>query len=175
MFKSLFPSAWAPDVFAIDYAALFHKGYKGILFDVDNTLVHHNGDATPEVEALFHQLHAIGLKTVVVSNNDAPRLERFLQHIDCPYVCDANKPDAGGYQKAVDMLGISTEEAVFIGDQMFVDIYGANKAGMDSILVHYIVVNEKEPIGIRRHLEKVVLFFYNLRKSAHKLGDVIKG
>lgn len=173
MLAKLFPSAYAKDVFSIDYQKLYDKGYRGILFDVDNTLVHHNDDSTPEVDALFRKIHAIGLKTVLVSNNHPQRLERFVVNIDCPYLPEAGKPQPEGYWKAAQLLGIPKEQAVFIGDQMFVDIYGANKAGIDSIMVHFIVVNEKEPIGIRRHLEKLVLFFYRLQKSRQKLNDVI--
>ncbi len=173
MFRSLYPDAYAKDVFSIDYEKLYEKGYRGILFDVDNTLVHHNGDATEEVEKLFIRIHKAGLKTILVSNNEASRLERFLRNIDSDYVSDAEKPDTKGYIKALHKLGISPEEAVFIGDQMFVDILGANKAGIDSILVHYIVVNEKEFIGIRRYIEKFILFFFNIRRGCHKLNDIV--
>lgn len=173
MLKDLFPDAYAPDVFSINYQKLHDKGYRAILFDIDNTLVHHNKDATPEVEMLFTKIHAIGLKTVLVSNNNAQRVERFLTRIDSQYVCDAGKPDITGYQKALSLLGVSAQEAVFIGDQMFIDIVGANRAGIDNIMVHYIVVNQKERIGIRRHVENLILFFFHLRKSVHKLRDVI--
>ena len=173
MLKTYFPGAYAPDVHAIDYQKLLDKGYKAVLFDVDNTLVPHNRDATPEAEALLQRVRAIGLQVVLVSNNDAPRMERFLKNLDLPYVCDAEKPARKGYDQALRMLGISAQEAVFVGDQMFVDICGANRAGIDNIMVHYIVVNKKEKIGIRRHIENVVLFFYKLCKSAHKLDDAI--
>lgn len=173
MLKHLLPGAYAPDVFSIDYQKLRDRGYKAILFDIDNTLVHHNKDATPEVEALFEKLHAMGLKTVLVSNNDRERVERFLARIESQYICDARKPELSGYRKALALAETAAEEAVFIGDQMFIDILGANRAGIDSIMVHFIVVNPKEKIGIRRHVENVVLFFYNLRRTVHKLEDVI--
>ena len=174
MLKRYFPCAYAPDVHAIDYQKLLEKGYKAVLFDVDNTLVPHNRDATPEAEALLERVRSMGLQVLLVSNNDAPRMERFLKNVRFPYVCDAEKPTRKGYDQALQMLSITANEAVFIGDQMFVDICGANRAGIDSIMVHYIVVNQKEPIGIRRHIEKVILFFYNLCKSAHKLEDAIR-
>ncbi len=56
-------------VFAIDYEKLSALGYKGILFDIDNTLVHHGDDSTPEVHALFRHIHSLGLKTLLLSDN----------------------------------------------------------------------------------------------------------
>ena len=173
MLRRFFPRAYAGDVFSIDYQKLFDKGYRGILFDVDNTLVHHGDDATPEVEALFERIHAIGLKTILVSNNNVLRLERFVQHIDTPYVPDAGKPRPEGFETALTILGIAKENAVCIGDQIFFDILGANQCGMDSILVHFITVHENKKIGIRRHVERVILFFYRLCRSCHTLDDVI--
>lgn len=173
MFRCLFPCAYARDVFSIDYQKLFDKGYRGILFDVDNTLVHHGDDATPQVEALFARIHAIGLKTILVSNNNIPRLERFVQNIDTPYIPDADKPNPQGFEKALSALNIAKQEALCIGDQVFTDIYGANRCGLDSILVHFITVREHEKIGIRRHVERFILFFYRLCRSCHTLDDVI--
>lgn len=174
MLRNYYPGAYAPDVFSIDYQWLFDQGYRGILFDVDNTLVHHNADSTPEVDALFHRIHEIGLKTVLVSNNSPARLERFMENIDTCYVADADKPNPRGYEKALRILDISKEQAVFIGDQMFIDIYGANKCGIASILVRFVVVNEKAWIGLRRYLERAVLFIYRMRRSFHKLDGAIK-
>lgn len=174
MLQNYYPGAYAPDVFSINYQWLFDQGYRGILFDVDNTLVHHNADSTPEVDALFRHIHAIGLKTVLVSNNSPARLERFMKNIDSCYVADADKPNPQGYEKALQLLEISKEQAVFIGDQMFIDIFGANRCGIASILVHFVVVNKSAWIGLRRYLEKIVLCFYRLRPSFHTLKGAIK-
>lgn len=173
MLHMLFPCAYAKDVFSIDYKKLYDKGYRGILFDVDNTLVHHGDDSTPQVDELIAGIQAIGLKVIMVSNNDVPRLERFLKNIDAPYISEADKPDTAGYLKAIEVLGISKNEAVCIGDQIFTDILGANRCGLDSILVHFITVRENEPIGIRRHVERVILTCYKFFKKRHTLKDVI--
>ena len=173
MLRKWYPRAYAGDVFLIDYQKLYDKGYRGIVFDVDNTLVHHGDDSTPQIDALFRYIQHIGFKTVLLSNNDSARLERFLRNIDSPYVADANKPEPAGYEKALALLGISKEQSVCIGDQLFTDICGANRCGIDSILVHYITVHDKEKIGIRRHMEKCILFFFRFRRKYHKLEDVV--
>ena len=174
MLEKYYPYAYAGSVFDIDYVKLYACGYRAILFDIDNTLVHHGADATPEVEALFREIHGIGLKTLLLSNNDEERVQRFIRNIDTPYLCDADKPDPAAYQKAAEMLGVSKKEAIVIGDQIFTDILGANRCGMPSILVHYIMIPGVTKIGKKRYLEKAVLSMYQRSKYRNRLGNILK-
>ena len=112
MIREFYPSAYAASVFQIDYPTLYRHGYRGILFDIDNTLVHHGDDSTPEIDRLFQSIHEAGLKTIVLSNNDEERVRRFIRNIDTLYICDADKPDPEAYLRAVRMLGIKREEAL---------------------------------------------------------------
>lgn len=175
MLRLFYPCEYVDSVFAIDYQKLYDKGYRAVIFDIDNTLVHHGKDSTPAVDDLFRRIHATGLKTLLLSNNSEERILRFLRNIESLYICDARKPRKPGYLKAVEMLGVSIEETVFVGDQVFTDILGANLAGMDSILVAYIRRPGETKIGIRRNLEKIILKCYALsRKYRHRLGDIQK-
>ncbi len=175
MLQKFYPHEHVSSVFAIDYQKLYDKGYRGIIFDIDNTLVHHGDDSTPQVDALFRHIHSIGLKTILLSNNNEARILRFIKNIDTPYLCDADKPEVTNYLKAIQILGIEKKEAVCIGDQLFTDIYGANRSEIAAILVDFIRIEGVKKIGIRRHAEKVVLGFYRLRKSyRHRLGDILK-
>ena len=123
MLERWYPWGWAPNVFAIDYAKLQALVYKGILFDIDNTLVHHGADATPKVEALFRELDAMGMKTLLLSDNSAERIQRFNKHIGAPYIAEAGKPDPAAYRRGAKMLGLPVEQVVCIGDQVFRDIH----------------------------------------------------
>ena len=76
-------------------------GYKAIIFDIDNTLVHHGEDSTQEVDELFRQIQNIGLKTLLLSNNTQERIERFIKNINSLYIYDAQKPSTEGYFKAL--------------------------------------------------------------------------
>ena len=175
MLKKFYPYEYVQSVFAIDYQKLYELGYKAIIFDIDNTLVHHGEDFTPEVDELFKTIHATGLKTILLSNNTDERIERFLANIDSPYVYDAHKPETAGYFEALKILGVKKEEAVVIGDQVFTDILGANKSGIPSILVKFLQHNENEKIGKKRQLEKVILFCYKHKKSCcNRIGDIHK-
>lgn len=175
MLKRYYPYEYAESIFNIDYSKLYSLGYRGIIFDIDNTLVHHGDDSTPEVDELFKHIHSIGLKTLLLSNNNTERIKRFLKNIDSSYIADADKPKTDNYHKAVNMLGLKREEVVFIGDQLFTDIYGANKSGIASILVRFLQREGETKIGKKRTLEKVILKIYSLSKSyQHRIGDIYK-
>ena len=98
MLERWYPTAHVPSVFAIDYEKLSALGYKGILFDIDNTLVHHGDDSTPEVDALFRHIHSLGLKTLLLSDNSAVRIERFNRNIRTLFIAEAGKPDPASYR-----------------------------------------------------------------------------
>lgn len=175
MFKMLYPYEYEESVFTIDYNKLYNLGYRGVIFDIDNTLVHHGEDSTPEVDELFREIHKMGLKTILLSNNNVERIERFLLNIDSMYIPDADKPNVENYFKAIKMLKLKKDEVVFIGDQVFIDIYGANKSGIASILVKFLRYASETKIGKKRTLEKVILKFYKLNKSCqHRIGDIHK-
>ncbi|MDD6211998.1 MAG: YqeG family HAD IIIA-type phosphatase [Clostridiales bacterium] len=160
MFKIFYPNEWKDSSYEIDYEQLAKMGIKGILFDIDNTLVPHGMPATQESIALLQRIHQTGLATCLISNNQEPRVAPFAEAMESDYLCNAHKPSVKGYQKACSIMGIQTNEAIFVGDQLFTDIYGANRAGIRSILVKPIHPKEEIQIVLKRYLEKIVLFFY---------------
>lgn len=159
MLKKFYPSSYAESVFSIDYDELYKKGCRGIIFDIDNTLVHHGDYSNERVDELFRKIHRTGFKTVLLTDNTEERVKRFVKNIDTPYICDAEKPNPAGFQKALDIMQLTRDKAVVVGDQIFKDILGANKAGIKSILVKFIRLPEEKHIGKRRYLEKMILFF----------------
>lgn len=173
MLKAFYPYEYAQDVFEIDYEALYENGITALIFDIDNTLVHHGDDSTPKVDALFEKLHSIGFKTLLLSNNGEDRVKRFIKNIDTPYICNANKPRPAKYKKALKMLGVKNKNAVVIGDQIFIDILGANLAKIPSVLVHFIIADGETYFGKRRELEAKILAKYSKSKHQHRLGSII--
>lgn len=171
----LFPDAYADSVFAIDYERLWAMGYRALMFDIDNTLVHHGADSTPQVDAFFAQLQKAGWKTLVLSNNSEERILRFLAHIEAPYVYEAEKPKTWGYSRALELLGVEKTQAVMIGDQVFTDVLGANRCGIANILVRYLRRDGETKIGIRRRVEKAVLWLYcHTASRRSKLVSAVK-
>lgn len=173
MIKLLYPYEHVASVFAIDYRKLYALGYRGIIFDLDNTLVHHGDASTPEVDALFQEIHQIGLQTIILSDNTKERVLRFLENIESDYICDANKPDSAGFLMALERLGLAKEEVVYIGDQIFTDILGANKCGIPNVLVDFIRLPQETDIGRKRKVEKVILKLYERNKACqNRIGDI---
>lgn len=173
MFRRFYPYAYANSVFSIDYAKLRDKGFRAVIFDIDNTLVHHGDESTPEVDALFKNIHDLGLKTLLLTNNDEDRVLRFIKNIDTQYICDAEKPQPDAYIKALEILGVSKDKTVCIGDQMFIDVIGANRCSIPSILVHFIQLPNEKRIGKKRYIEKIILWFYRRNKKYRsRLGDI---
>lgn len=174
LLRKFFPYEYVKDVFSIDYEKLAESGYKAIIFDIDNTLVHHGDDSNKRVDDLFRQIHSKGLKTLLLSNNSAERIERFIKNIDTLYIEEAEKPDKAGYIRALEMLDVKKEEAIVIGDQIFTDIYGANKCGIPCVLVEFIRKDKNAKTGKKRMLEKVILYFYGKSKLKHRIREIIK-
>jgi HAD superfamily phosphatase (TIGR01668 family) len=167
--KCFYPYEYVEDVFSIDYQDLREKGFKGLIFDIDNTLVPHGADSTEQVDALFAKLNSMGFTTLLLSNNNRERIERFAKNINTLYIEEAGKPHPDCYLKAVEKMGFHNDEVLVIGDQLFTDIFGANRSHLPSILVKYIGFYKKEKKGIRRNLEKIVLWFYSHSKCQHRL------
>ena len=176
MLKLFYPYEYVKSVFTIDYKKLYDNGYKGIIFDIDNTLVHHGDDSTPEVDALFKQIQDIGFKTLILSNNNDKRVKCFLKNIDSLYICDAEKPKPKNYLRALDEMNLSKQETIYIGDQVFTDVLGANMSGIPNILVEYIKEENETNIGKRRKLENLILKQYlKNKKFQNRLGNIEKG
>lgn len=165
--SNLKPTRLARHVTEIDLAWLKECGVKAVLSDVDNTVVGWHSEDVPEEIALWvESLLAAGIGFCLVSNTRNPkRLERLATRFGVKHVPgNAGKPGAAGYLKALELLGASASEAVMIGDQLFTDVYGANKLGIATVLVNPLT--PREFIGtkvVSRSLEKLVLRGDNAR------------
>lgn len=172
MFGIFYPSYYVEDVFSIDYEKLMTMGYKALIFDIDNTLVPHGADSTNAVDELFAKFNDMGMKTLLLSNNNQARIERFKKSFHTLYIEEAGKPHPQCYHMAVEMLEVKPNEVMVVGDQLFTDILGANRAGLESILVKYIGYYKKEKKGIWRNLEKVLLWFYGHSRCYRKRQNI---
>ena len=110
--------------------------------------------------ALFSRLKGIGFRCCLISNNQEPRVEMFNRDIKVDYVYDAHKPSTKNYVKAMEIMGTDRSNSLFIGDQLFTDVWGAKRAGIRNILVKPIHPKEEIQIVLKRYLERIVLYFY---------------
>lgn len=166
LFKRFYPDMRLNSVYEVDFDRLYKKGIRGLIFDIDNTLVPHGADADERIEKLFGELKKMGFKTFLLSNNKLERVKRFNANIRSLYIYKAGKPNAVNYIKAMRMMGTGKENTVFIGDQLFTDIWGAKKAGISTILLNPIDKKEEIQIVLKRYFEKIVLNTYEKERKS---------
>ena len=160
LFNTFYPSEIQESTYGIDFEGWKEKGYKGVIFDVDNTLVPHDAPADERSIALFVRLRELGYATMLLSNNKEPRVKKFGGQVESSYIYKAGKPGTKNYYKAMEQMGTTPQTTLFVGDQLFTDVWGAKRAGIHSILVKPIHPKEEIQIVLKRYLEKIVLFFY---------------
>ena len=160
MLECFYPKEYLDSTYQIDFEKLYRRGYRGILFDIDNTLVPHGLPADERAMALFRRLKTIGYKVTMLSNNKEPRVKLFCDAVGAPYIYKAGKPNPAKYRQAMKNMGTDEKNTLFVGDQIFTDIWGANKAGIYSVLVKPIHPKEEIQIVLKRYLEKIVLICY---------------
>ena len=83
---------------SIDFDKLYKEGYRGIIFDIDNTLVTHGSPADERAIALFKHLKELGFSCLVLSNNKEPRVKSFAKQVGIKYIYKAGKPKPSGYR-----------------------------------------------------------------------------
>ena len=166
MFEKFFPDRYVASTYVIDFEKLYKNGIRGLIFDIDNTLVPHGAPADERAIRLFKRLKEIGFSCCLISNNQEKRVRTFNEPIQVDYVYNAHKPSTKNYKKAMEIMGTDVSDTVFIGDQLFTDVWGAKRTGIPSILVRPIHPKEEIQIVLKRYLENIVLHFY--KKSLEK-------
>lgn len=161
MLKQFYPDYEVDSSYVIDYKALYEKGYRGVIFDIDNTLVPHGAPADERAVALFEKLRGIGFQTMLLSNNKEPRVKMLADEVGSGYIYKAGKPGKKGYLRAMEQMGTNVGNTIFVGDQLFTDVWGAKRLGILNYLVKPIHPKEEIQIVLKRYLEKIVLRSYH--------------
>ena len=168
MFERFFPDESVSSTYDIDFQSLYEEGYRGILFDIDNTLVEHGKGASDQALDLFRRLEEMGFQCCLISNNKKQRVSSFNEKIGAHMIFNAHKPRRKGYREAMEMMGTNKENTLFVGDQLFTDIWGAKRIGIRNILVKPINKNEEIQIVLKRYLKKIILKEYRQKKKDRK-------
>ena len=160
MLEKFYPTDDADSAYQIDYEGLARKGCRGLIFDIDNTLVPHGAPADERAKQLFGRLKGLGFACCLLSNNKEGRVEMFNGEIGAYSICKAGKPSPGGYQRAMELMGTDKDSTVFIGDQIFTDALGANLYGITMLLVQPMYRDETWSLRFKRALEAPILKKY---------------
>ncbi len=157
-----YPDEYLDSAYDIDYEKLYAEGKRGLIFDIDNTLVMHDAPPDDRSVDLLKKLSGMGFSILFLSNNKEGRVKSFRDGSveEGLYLHKAGKPLRSGYIKAMEMMGCDSDTTVFIGDQLFTDVWGAKRCGIYNILVRPIDPKEEIQIVLKRKLERIVLSSY---------------
>lgn len=154
----LFPDMYYKNVQSIDLKDFEEKDIKGIAIDVDNTLIDYKEDITEEVIEWVKGVKEAGYKICILSNSSKKaKVERIANIFKIDYIMDAKKPLKAGFKKAIQLLDLPVQNIAVIGDQIFTDVWGANKLNMVSVYVEPINKKEFWYTKWKRPIESLVL------------------
>ncbi|WNQ13406.1 YqeG family HAD IIIA-type phosphatase [Paenibacillus aurantius] len=161
MLNNLIPSQQVNSIYDILLPELWKNGVKGIITDLDNTLVGAKVPlATPELIEWLKHVQQLGFKVVIVSNNRHARVSKFADPLGIPFIFSAKKPSNAAFRRALTMMNLPAEAVAVIGDQMLTDVLGGNRMGLHTILVQPIsLLDEGFFTKVNRRLEKIALTF----------------
>lgn len=152
------PGEHVASVFDIDPVELKNKGIKGVITDLDNTLVAWDvPDATEDIRNWFQMMRDHGIQVMIASNNKEARVKLFSEPLDAEFIYSARKPLSKAFRKACKRMGLKKDEVVVIGDQLLTDVLGGNSAGLHTILVVPIVETDGFFTRFNRKIERRIL------------------
>ncbi|MFT4412714.1 YqeG family HAD IIIA-type phosphatase [Fredinandcohnia humi] len=136
MLTYFLPNEHVKTIFDISASKLKELGIKGVITDLDNTLVEWDRpSATPQLVKWFEEIKEQGIAVTIVSNNNEKRVKEFADPLGIPFIFEARKPMVRAFKRAITEMGLKKEEVVVIGDQLLTDVFGGNRSGLHTILV----------------------------------------
>ncbi len=168
MLEQFYPKDWIDSPYNIPWEDWYRSGVRGAIFDIDNTLVEDNAPANEKARGLFLRLREIGITPFLLSNNNKKRVAPFAEAVDSGYICKAGKPGVKNYLRALEIMHTDRSNTVNIGDQIFTDTLGANRAGIYSVLVDPVDPREVFQVRLKRIPEKLILYLYRKHLRSQK-------
>ncbi|MFS0822621.1 YqeG family HAD IIIA-type phosphatase [Bacillus sp. 1P02SD] len=164
MLKKFLPNEHVKSVFEISPSKLKELGIKGVITDLDNTLVEWDRpSATPELVEWFTDLKKNGITVTIVSNNHEPRVKEFADPLGIPFIYEARKPLIRAFNRAIREMNLHKDEVVVIGDQLLTDVLGGNRCGLHTILVVPVAQTDGFFTKFNRFVERRILTWMKRR------------
>ena len=163
-----YPTYMYDKVEDIPFELIKKENIKFIIFDMDNTLIDVNKKYNDKLKSWIKSVKNMGTKLYILSNSPfEKKVKKIANELEMEYKFNATKPFLKGFKEVIKDSNVDIKNIVMVGDQIFTDIWGANRMGIKTILVNPI--NKKESIfsKIKRPLEKIILKKYE--KSNNKL------
>ena len=137
---NLVPHHICGSIYDLTPEELERSGIRLLLADLDNTLAPYRQKiAPPELHTWKEGLSRHGITLFILSNSRKPtRARTFAESLGVPFVGHAGKPGTGAFFRVMQQQGVSPKETAIVGDQIFTDIWGGNRSGVQTYLVHPI-------------------------------------
>lgn len=162
----IYPKEYLNSVKDISIELLNKNNIKGLILDVDNTLISLDKKMPAGIVEWVKNIKANGIKICILSNsNKIDKVEAVAKLIESPYIFFGKKPLKSGFLRAQNILKLKTENIAVVGDQIFTDVIGANRCDMFSILVKPIEEKDYLLTKIKRPLEKFIIKRYEKQKN----------
>ena len=157
MYSFLLPNEFVTSIFEVTPEKLTNLGIKGIITDLDNTLVEWDrADATEELVAWFDMMRDAGIKIIIASNNNEQRVRAFAEPHGIPFIYRAKKPLGKAYYDAMVSLRLRRDEVAMMGDQLLTDVLGAKRQKIYTFLVRPVADSDGLVTKFNRFVERRV-------------------
>ncbi|MBO1579204.1 YqeG family HAD IIIA-type phosphatase [Bacillus sp. XF8] len=162
--KLFLPNEYVKNVYHVQPEDLIKRGIKGIITDLDNTLIEWDRpNATPKLEQWFLKMKEHGIQVTVVSNNNEQRVKDFADPLGIPFIHSARKPLVRAFKRAMQKMNLRPDEVVVIGDQLLTDVLGGNRVGLHTILVVPVAQTDGLVTRFNRKIERRLM--RNMKKK----------
>ena len=148
-------------------ALLDRRGIRLLMMDFDNTIVPYTTNIpTEKMAAWLAEMSRSHIQLCVVSNSRSGRVQVFCEKYGIPVITRAKKPGTRGIREALAKFAVAPEAAAMVGDQIFTDTLGGNRAGVTTILVRAI---HNHNIWLKlRHVAELPFIFAARRRRITK-------
>lgn len=164
MYSFLLPNEFVTSIFEVTPEKLANLGIKGIITDLDNTLVEWDrADATEELVGWFEMMREAGIKIIIASNNNEQRVRSFAEPHGIPFIYRAKKPLGKAYYDAMVQLRLRRHEVAMLGDQLLTDVMGAKRQKIYTFLVRPVADSDGIVTKFNRFVERRV--YNDLRRK----------
>lgn len=151
------PDIYQKSIYTINYDALYSRGIRCLLIDLDNTISPITmKEPNRKVKDLFADLKNRGFKVIIFSNSTRLRVKPFRDILGVDGINGALKPFKKKYKKVMALYGFQEPQIACIGDQLLTDIKGGNQMGLTTILVNPLGIKERFTTKINRYFEKKI-------------------
>ncbi|MDD4773059.1 MAG: YqeG family HAD IIIA-type phosphatase [Eubacteriales bacterium] len=169
MLRYFIPDAFYDSIYDIDIAEIKRSGIRGLICDIDNTLVpYEQAEPTGQVSNWIKSVRDAGIEISFVSNNGANRVDLFNRSMGFFASSSSGKPSRRQLRAAMTAMKTEPGNTAIVGDQIFTDIVAGKRLGLHCILVKPIKENMTVFFMLKRLLEKPFILIYNIKKNRKK-------